>query len=114
MPMRDGFARGRICDGLKKLTHRYLDGGGYCLQCMERRFVPSVAARRGSRTRSTQRWVGPATVHRVRGHCTSCRRDGPLMRVRTFIARQTGAAAVGPVRKVLQVMRAAIAGWDSY
>ena len=36
------------------------------------------------------------------------------MRVRPSIARQTGAAAVGPVRKVLQVLRAAIVGWDSY
>ena len=36
------------------------------------------------------------------------------MRVRPSIARQTGAAAVGPVRKVLRVLRAAIAGWDSY
>jgi hypothetical protein len=35
------------------------------------------------------------------------------MRVRTSAAQQTGAAAVGPVRKLLQVVRA-IAGWDSY
>ena len=36
------------------------------------------------------------------------------MWVRTSAARRTGAAAVGPVRKVIQVLRAAIAVWDSY
>jgi hypothetical protein len=36
------------------------------------------------------------------------------MWVRTSAAQQTGAAAVGPVRKLLQVVRATIAGWDSY
>jgi hypothetical protein len=36
------------------------------------------------------------------------------MRVRTSSHGKTRAAAVGPVRKVLQVLRAAIAGWDNY
>ena len=36
------------------------------------------------------------------------------MRVRASSHGKTGAAAVGPVRKVLQVLRAAIARWDNY